>query len=508
MKKIVFLIAFTFYCYTLIAQESKLPVFVTDSLENYITRGMTKWEIPGLSVAIVKDGKVVFMKGFGLTRVGSTEPVNENTLFMIGSNTKTFTATAIAILQAEGKLNLDDKVQKWMPEFKLKDPLVTKEVNISDLLSNRIGFESLQGDFTFWNSNLSRAEIIQKMGLMDAPYGFRTKFGYCNAAFLTAGEIISIITGKSWEETVKEKILIPLKMNRTLMLSEDFKTASNKATAYTLIDNKRTEIPIMCLDNLAPAASMSSSAGDMAIWLSAHLNNGKIDNIQVISNKALLAIRRPYTIAGMDTRNKQLTHFSLYGLGLFIRDRNGKLVYSHGGGVPGFASSWMFVPEENLGIVVLTNTDYNLFSDNLQNEIMDAFLDLPYQGYSDKSIKMLSQYITMTKTNIDSLKNVVKLNNKPSFPLEAYTGKYVNEVYGEIEIKLVNGKLNIYFSHHPNLIGKLEHLKNDNYLCTFSNPLYGIIEIPYKIDNGKVTELTLRLPSIVEFTPYIFIKKN
>ena len=508
MKKIVFLIAFTFYCYTLIAQESKLPVFVTDSLENYITRGMTKWEIPGLSVAIVKDGKVVFMKGFGLTRVGSTEPVNENTLFMIGSNTKTFTATAIAILQAEGKLSLDDKVQKWMPEFKLKDPLVTKEVSISDLLSNRIGFESLQGDFTFWNSNLSRAEIIQKMGLMDAPYGFRTKLGYCNAAFLTAGEIISIITGKSWEETVKEKILIPLKMNRTLMLSEDFKTASNKATAYTLIDNKRSEIPIMYLDNLAPAASMSSSAGDMAIWLLAHLNNGKIDNIQVISNKALLAIRRPYTIVGMDTRNKQLTHFSLYGLGLFIRDRNGKLVYSHGGGVPGFASSWMFVPEENLGIVVLTNTDYNLFSDNLQNEIMDAFLDLPYQGYSDKSIKMLSQYKTMTKTNIDSLKNVVKLNNKQSFPLEAYTGKYVNEVYGEIEIKLVNGKINIYFSHHPNLIGKLEHLKNDNYLCTFSNPLYGIIEIPYKIDNGKVTELTVRLPSIVEFTPYIFIKKN
>lgn len=508
MKKIVFLIAFTFYCYTLIAQESKLPVFVTDSLENYITRGMTKWEIPGLSVAIVKDGKVVFMKGFGLTRVGSTEPVNENTLFMIGSNTKTFTATAIAILQAEGKLSLDDKVQRWMPEFKLKDSLVTKEVNISDLLSNRIGFESLQGDFTFWNSNLSRAEIIQKMGLMDAPYGFRTKLGYCNAAFLTAGELISKITGKSWEETVKEKILIPLKMNRTLMLSEDFKTASNKASAYTLIDNKRTGIPIMYLDNLAPAASMSSSAGDMAIWLSAHLNNGKIDNIQVISNKSLLAIRRPYTIVGMDTRNKQLTHFSLYGLGLFIRDRKGKLVYSHGGGVPGFASSWMFVPEENLGIVVLTNTDYNLFSDNLQNEIMDAFLDLPYQGYSDKSIKMLSQYITMTKTNIDSLKNVVKLNNKPSFPLEAYTGKYINEVYGEIEIKLVNGKLNIYFSHHPDLIGRLEYIKNDNYLCTFSNPLYGIVEIPFKIDNGRVTGLTLRVPSVVEFTPYIFIKKN
>jgi CubicO group peptidase (beta-lactamase class C family) len=425
---------------------------------------------------------------------------------MIGSITKTFTATTVALLQAEGKLSLEDKVQKWIPEFKLRDPLVAKEVNISDLLSHRVGFGSFQGDFTFYNSNLSKEDIIQKIGLIDPPYSFRTRYGYSNVGYFVVGELIFRITGKSWEQIVKEKLLEPLKMNRTLLLSEDFKTAYNRASAYTLIDDKRTEIPIMSLDNLAPAGSMSSSAKDMAIWLSAQLNNGKIDDTQIISNQAVQAIRRPYTIVGMDTRNVQWTHFSLSGLGLGIKDRRGIIVYSHSGAVPGFSASWMFVPEEDLGIVILTNTDYNLFHSDLESEILDSFLELPYQGYSDRSLKILGQYRAMTKANNDSLRNVVKSDFKPALPLEAYTGKYINGLYGEIEIKLEKNKLNIHFLHHPDLTGKLEHLKNDTYLCTYSDPTYGITEIPFKIENGKVISLILRVSPNLEFTPYSFTK--
>jgi CubicO group peptidase (beta-lactamase class C family) len=270
MKKIVFLLCLILFNYSLKAQENELPAFVTDSLENYIIRGMTKWEIPGLSIAIVKNGKIQFMKGFGTTKAGGFEPVDENTLFMIGSITKTFTSTAISLLQSDGKLSIDDT---------------------------------------------------------------------------------------------------------------------------------RTEIPVTQLDNLAPAASMSSSAKDMATWLLAHLNNGKIDESQVIPGSAVQTIRRPHTIIGMDTRYKQLTHFSLYGLGLHIKDRKGIVVYSHAGGVPGFVSSWLFVPEENLGITILTNTDYNLFCSDLENEILDAFLGLPYQGYSNKSFEILKQYRLDTKNN-------------------------------------------------------------------------------------------------------------
>jgi CubicO group peptidase (beta-lactamase class C family) len=508
MRKITLIIVFVFYLFSVTAQENKLPVFVTDSLENYITRGMTKWKIPGLSIAIIKDGEVKYIKGFGVTREGGTEPVNENTLFMIGSNTKAFTATTIAILQAEGKLTLNDKVQKWMPEFRLKDSLAGNEIIIADLLSHRIGFETFQGDFTYWTSNLSRVDVIHKMALIDATYNFRTKWGYCNAAFLTAGELIPRITGKSWEETVKEKILVPLNMNRTLMLSNDLKTASNAASPNTIVDGKLLELPVPFIDNLAPAASISSCAKDMAAWVMMHLNNGKINGIQVVPEKAIQAIRSPYTIMGMNPRNKQETHFYLYGLGLFINDRNGKLIYSHTGGVDGFLSSVMFIPEEKVGIVILTNNDQNNFYQNLTNEISDAFLGLPYQDYSDKSFDVFSTERQKSTQRIDSLKNVVKLLNKPGFPLESYTGKYTNEVYGDIEVKIEKNILNIHFSNHPDLIGRLGYLKNDVFLCTYSNPEMGIVEIPFKVDKDKVSGLTLHVSVFVEFTPYIFIKKK
>jgi CubicO group peptidase (beta-lactamase class C family) len=508
MKKLVFLITFVFYLSILTAQENKFPVFVTDSLENYITRGITKWRIPGLSVAIVKDGKVLFIKGFGVTRIGSKEPVDANTLFMIGSNTKAFTATTIAMLKEEGKLSLYDKVQKWMPEFKLKDSLASNEIIIADLMSHRIGFETFQGDFTYWTSNLSRSEVIHKMALINPIYDFRTKWGYCNAAFLTVGELIPRITGKSWEETVQEKILTPLKMNHTLMLSKELKGASNVAFPYTIVDGILRELPIPDIDNLAPAGSISSCAEDMATWLLAQLNEGKVDSTQVIPKKAIQTIRMPYSIMGIDPRDKQETHFYLYGLGLQINDRNGKLVYSHTGGVDGFLSSVMFIPEEKIGIVVLTNTDQNNFFQNLTDEIRDAFLGLPYQNYSDKSLDVFKKYINKSNAKIDSLKNVVKLFTKPSIPLENFTGTYTNEVYGDIAIKLEKNNLNIYFSHHPNLIGKLEYLKNDNFLCTYSNPEMGIVEIPFKVENDIVSGLTLRVADFVEFTPYIFVKNK
>jgi CubicO group peptidase (beta-lactamase class C family) len=508
MKRLALLIITVFYLCSLSAQESKLPDFVSDSLKNYITRGMAKWRIPGLSVAIVNDKKVLFMKGFGVTKLSSKELVNENTLFMIGSNTKAFTATTITILQEEGKLTLNDKVQKWMPDFKLKDPLASNEIIIADLMSHRIGFETFQGDFTYWTSNLSRKDVIHKMALIDPLYSFRTKWGYCNAAFLTAGELIPKITGKSWEETVKEKILTPLKMNHTLMLSQEFKTASNAASPFTIIDDKLTELPVPFIDNLAPAGSISSCVKDMATWLMVQLNNGKIDSIQVIPEKAILAIRTPYSIIGLDPRDKQETHFNLYGLGLFINDRNGKLVYSHTGGVDGFLSSVMFIPEEKIGIIVLTNNDQNNFFQNLTDEIRDAFLGLPYQDYSDKAFEVFKEETNKSKAKIDSLRNIAKLLNKPSHSLGDYTGTYTNKVYGDIAIRIEKNNLNIHFSNHPDLIGKLEHLKNDVFLCTYSNPTMGIVEIPFKTENEKVTGLTLHVADFVEFTPYVFVKNK
>lgn len=509
MKHLVFSLLSYFLLGTLLAQESKLPVFITDSLNNYIQRGMHQWQIPGLSLAIIKDGRIVLQKGYGTTRIENNTPVDENTLFLIGSNTKAFTSTTLAILQEEGKFSLNDKVQKWMPEFKLRDTLASDEIIVADLLSHRIGFETFQGDFTYWTSDLSRADIISKMALIHAVYPFRTKWGYCNAAFLTAGELIPRITGHSWETTVRDKIIKPLNMSRTIMLTADYSNTQNIATPYTIVDQKLIEIPVPMIDNLGPAASIGSSASDMAKWVLLQLNNGKSEGKQIISAKAINAIRKPYSIMGMDPRDQQETHFYLYGLGLEIKDRHGKIVYSHTGGVDGFLSSVMFIPEEKLGIVVLTNTDQNQFFLNLTNEIRDAFLNLPYQGYSDKAFISFSRNQKEIAQKNDSLRNVVvRLKGKSDFIPDKYTGIYSNELYGNVEIKVVNGDLNIYFPHHRGMTAKLGYLGNNRFLCTYSNPTMGIVEIPFKSENNLITGFTLSVNDFVEFLPYEFHRIN
>ena len=506
MKKIIITLTFLFFSYCVNSQDKKLPTFITDSLQNYITEGMKDWQIPALSVAIIKNDEVVLMRGFGVTKVNGSTAVDENTLFMIGSNTKAFTSTALSILQESGVLNLNDKVQKWMPEFHLKDSLATKDVNIVDLLSHRIGFETFQGDFTYWTSSLSRAEIIQKMSLIEAPYSFRTRWGYCNAAYVTAGELIPKIINRTWEETVRDSILIPLKMTRTLMLAEELKHATNIAYPHTIVANNLVEIPISNIDNLAPAGSMSSSVKDMSKWLFAQINNGEIHNEQILSANSIREIRTPSSILGVNTNDNLETHFYLYAMGLMINDRDGKIVYSHTGGVDGFFSSVMFIPEEKLGIVVLTNTDQNEFFENLTDEIRDAFLGLPFQNYSKKSLEYFKSNELETNKRIDSLKQIVGRKFKPSLPLNKYSGKYYNELYGDIEIKLENNNLNIYFSNHPNLVGRLEHLQYDNYLCTYSIPTFGITEMPFKIENNTVINATLTVADFIEFTPYEFKK--
>src|SRR6187549_1578663 len=183
MKKL-FLFSFIILSLQVTAQNDNLPAFVKDSLDNYVNKALAEWQIPGVSVCIVKNGKVVFMKGYGVRELNGTDKVDENTLFMIGSNTKAFTATALAMLDAEKKLSLDDKVQKWLPDFKLYDPWVAKETNIRDLLCHRLGFETFQGDFMFFDSDLTTGEVREKMGRLKPLYSFRSKWGYTNSAFM------------------------------------------------------------------------------------------------------------------------------------------------------------------------------------------------------------------------------------------------------------------------------------------------------------------------------------
>ncbi|HVZ26875.1 MAG TPA: serine hydrolase domain-containing protein, partial [Sediminibacterium sp.] len=237
------------------AQET--PDFIRDSLDAYIRQGMSDWHIPGLSIAIVKDGKTVFMQGYGEQNLATHEKTNPQTLFMIASNSKLFTATALAQLEYDRKLSLNDKVTRYFPDFRLYDSDATNLVTIRDMLSHHLGTKTFQGDFTFWNGGLTRSQIMYKMRLLKPVGQFRVDYGYCNSCFLTAGEVIPKVTGKPWEVYVYDSLIIPLQMRNTHTLTTGMSQRPNVAVPYTnAFGGTLKALPYDQVDNLAPAGSI------------------------------------------------------------------------------------------------------------------------------------------------------------------------------------------------------------------------------------------------------------
>lgn len=498
---IVFLTQYTF------AQTDTLPSFVKDSLDSYVEKALTDWQIPGVAVCVVQHGKVVLMKGYGVKDTDTKEKVDENTLFMIGSNSKAFTGTAIALLDAEKKLSLDDKVTKWIPEFKLNNKAAGEQAIVRDLLCHRLGFKTFQGDFTYWTSNLSRKEVIEKMGHIKAVYPFRTTWGYTNAAFLTAGEIIPKVTGMQWEDFITQKIFKPLDMNSTLALSKDFPAAANKCTPYTLVDGKLYKLPWCQIDNLAPAGSISSSVNDLSHWIMMQLNNGQYNNKQIIPAAVISETRKPASILGDGGSMYNKGHFALYGLGWFLEEYCGRKIVSHTGGVNGFVTSVTLAPEEQLGIVVLTNTDQNAFYEALKNELLDAYLGNVYRNYSEVYLGYQKLQNNAAGKKDQLLKDSAALQLKTSLPLTAYTGNYFNDVYGNMSVVKEDGILKMKFSHHPNMYAKLESLGGNRFYATFTDPEFSKAVFPFEVKNGKVTSVTVKVADFIEYNPYLFTKK-
>jgi CubicO group peptidase (beta-lactamase class C family) len=491
---------------TCAAQRSPLPAFVRDSLDTYVTRAMARWQIPGVSVAIVKNGQTVWLKGYGLQEAGTERPVDENTLFMIGSNTKAFTATALAMLEADHKLSLDDKVQRWLPDFKMYDGWVAKEAVIRDLLCHRMGFETFQGDFMFFNSNLTVAEVRDKMGRQQPLHGFRSKWGYCNAAFLTAGEIIPRAAGMSWAGFLQQRIFKPLGMQRTLALSAQLDTATNRAAAHTVVLGRLQKIPYGHIDNLAPAGSISSSAADMSRWVQLQLNNGRLNGQVIVPEAALEQTRLPHSIMGNGSHLYNKGHFMLYGLGWMLEDYNNVKIVSHTGGVNGFVTSVTLIPEEKLGIVVLTNTDANSFYEALKWEITDAFLKLPYRNYSDIYFEGYAAEEKQIQHQYKALQDSVALKPAAALPLGAYTGAYRHGVYGNMDITLKNNRLIMHFEHHKGVEGLLEPLGGHRFLCTYSDPMMGIKKLAFTAAGNRVQGITVKVAGNLEYLPYEFKK--
>jgi len=506
MKKAYFFILTCLFIYTAQAQNVNRTKFLTDSLDNYINRALTNWRIPGAAVCIVKDGRIVLRKGYGIKELGQGAKTDENTLFMIGSNTKAFTATALAMLQTQNKLQLDDKVTKYLPDFKLDNKAATEMATVRDLLCHRLGFETFQGDFTYWTSNLSRQEVIEKMSHVKALYPFRSKWGYTNAAFLTAGEIIPKAAGKPWEVYVKENILAPLGMSSTLLLTKDLATSYNKAAAHTLVDGRLVAIPYAQIDNMAPAGAMSSSINDMSKWVLALLDNGKVGARNVIPAAAIKTTRQPQMLVGNDAEGS----FTAYGLGWFLQGYKNHRLVTHTGGVNGFVSSVTLVPDQNLGIVILTNTDQNDLISTLNLDIIDAYIKQPYHRYNENAINNSKASMLREQQHDKALRDSAALlpAPRPALNINDYTGKYTSDLYGNLTVaRGENNDLEMRFEHHPKMFARLQPLGGNRFYATFSDPEFGKAVFPFTVQNNRVTSVQVKVADFIELTPYEFKKR-
>lgn len=505
--KLTSFLAFCLACsVTALTGQVTTPSFITDSLDVYVERALKQWDIPGVSVAVVKDGHVVALKGYGRLEMNKSAKVDENTLFMIASNTKAFTGTAMAILETEGKCSLDDRVQKYLPGFTMKDPWVADHLTLTDVMSHRIGMETFQGDFMYWETDLTSDEVIKKFGMLTPVYDFRTKWGYCNAGFLIAGKCLEKITGGSWDAFIGSRIIQPLGMDHTIILTSGLDGSENLASAHTMVDGKLEVIPHCRIDNLAPAASITSSAADMSHWLIALLDSGRYNGKQVIPFKAIQATRFPRSIMGKGGHRYNSSHYSLYGLGWGLAEYEGREMVSHTGGVDGFVTSVTLLPEENLGVVVLTNTDANGFYEALKWEIVDAYLGLPYRNYSGTFLKRYQFFQQQDMDQVAAWRDSVDMELPAPVKLEDFAGRYSHEVYGYADLVVKGDHLEMSLQHNPDLTGKLEYIGNNRFLCTYSSPLWGIKVFPFIIEEGKVRSFTLSVADFLEFTTYDFVK--
>jgi len=501
--RIFFSIITAFYAITFFSQNS----FLKDSLDVYVQREMKKWQIPGVAVSVVKDGKVIVCKGYGTTELNGKNKVDEQTLFQIASNSKAFTGTALAMLDVSKKISLDDKVKKWIPYFDLKEQYAANEATVKDMLCHRIGFQTFQSDFLNWNCNLSRTDVIKAMKTVTPVNSFRYKYGYCNSAFLVAGEVIKAATDTSWDDFIQHHFLNPLNMNRSSTRYEKIATDKNAAKPYTILNDKIELLDYANIDNIGPAASMNSCVKDLSNWLLCQLDSGKLNGKQVIPYKAITLTRTPNIISGRGGNpNYPGNHFSLYGLGWGIKDVEGKVMYEHTGGADGFVTSVCVIPEFNLGIVVLTNTDVNSLFLALREQIIQSYLNKPYQNISENYFK---RNLEENKKQVDEINQWKKAatENKNKFEFtNQLIGKYSNEVYGEIEIKNVGGELIVYFSKHIGAIGKLNFMGNNEMLCEYSYKTWGIQKLKLNTNGNQLKSITVKVNDFVDFLDYEFVK--
>lgn len=440
-----------------VAQSTPSPLH---GLEAYVTHAMRAWGVPGLALAVVKDDSVVYARGFGVRKIGTTAPVDTNTIFAIGSNTKLFTAVATGMLVDAGRMRWDDRVTSYLPDFQLYDPWVTREITIRDLFTHRSGLGE-RGNMIAYGNDLSRAEVLRRVRYLEPNSSFRSQFGYQNLMVLAAGEAAAAAAGESWDELVKRRIFEPLGMSSTTTSVTELTRFTDVATPHTADAAHVVRIPWRNIDNIAPAGSINSSASDLAKWVRFVLADGKVGNARLIKPATLREIESPQmSIPITPDSLRPSIHFLAYGLGVMMLDYHGLKILLHTGGIDGMLSEIVMVPERRLGIIVLTNADgHNDLFDAVAKHVLDAYLGAPLRDWSAIELQRALARERAIHAYVHAAESRRPASTKPSLPLVAYTGRFTNRMYGALTIETDDGHLVLRLG--SGFTADLSHWAND-----------------------------------------------
>jgi len=480
-------------------------------LDATVERVRSQFDVPGIAVAVVKDGQVVLERGYGVRELGKPAPVEADTLFAIASNTKAFTATSLNLLAEQGKLKMDDRVIDHLPSFRMSDPYVTGDMRIRDLLAHRSGLSLGAGDLLFWpTTTYSNAEVVQRLGKVPLKAGFRDRYAYDNILYAVAQQVIEKVSGQSYADFLQQHIFTPVGMSGTRFNADHLQPGDKAATGHAKFDftDLRTVAPLTWSNN-AGAGGVYSSVHDMARWMQVQLAQGRLqDGTPLFSPKTQQAMWQMITPQVVPEPSvPQLAparpNFAGYGEGWSLSDYRGEKLVWHTGGWPGMVSRVTLVPGRSLGVVVLTNQEVGAAFNAITMDVLDAYLDAPATDWVAAYAAAVAKAQDKADEGWAAHQAARDARSRPSLPLPGYAGTYRDPWYGEVFVEQAGGKLRLRFGKTAQLVGSMEHWQHDTFIVRWDDrSLNADAFVNFSLDpDGKVREVRMQpVSSLTDFS--------
>ncbi len=477
-------------------------------LDRFVAESMKTFGPPGMTVAIVENGKVALTKGYGVRAMDKADPVNIHTVFPIGSETKAFTSAALAILVDEGKLKWSDRVVDKLPGFQMYDPYATEHMTVRDLLTHRSGLGLGEGDLLIVPAtSRSRGDIVHALRYLKPVTGFREQFAYDNILYIVAGALVESVSGETWEHFVEKHIFAPVGM-------KDATTAYRSDAPNGVALHARTDGPIRGLGPQhilqhglegvasAPCGAINASAADMALWMQVQLAHGKLPNGgRLFSEEQAKEMWAPAVPVSADSFGSVAStvlaaitpKFQDYGLGWFIEDYRGHTVVEHTGAVLGAVAALYLIPEKNVGIAVMINSEDGAARRAVAFHLVDYYLGLPDQHWNAALKQLIDTMNAAGEKALRAQPEQVKPNDKSSLAMTAYAGVYRDPWYGTTTISTrPDGKLWMRFDETPRMEGPLTHVADDTFQIDWTDETIEAAYVKFDVTSGKIAAIEMR----------------